>query len=188
MRSNELPRTLTFHGRTLVSAGVGKAPQSVFYFDPSQQCLQEFFIGTVKTSGELYSVASVEGNPRLNRVRVDLGAVVGGLRVSVGDSLLIGKIHQQGASMSAALALLLAPAAQPTPKPAPAVVLGRSTGTIIFTRGTWGKISSDADGSEVFAHKMQWRPIVPMQVGQRCSFVKAKTEKGVAAYDIRIAA
>ena len=184
MKSNQLPRTLTFHGRTLVSAGIGNAPQSVLYFDPSQQRLQEFFIAKVKNSGGLYAVASVEGNPRLNPVRIDLGAVVGGLKISAGDTLLISEIHQQGASVSAALALMLAPAA----KPSPAVVPGRITGTVIFTRGTWGKISSDADGSEIFAHKVQWRPTVPMQVGQRCSFVKAKTDRGVAAFDIRIAA
>ena len=83
MNSNQLPRTVTYNGRTLVAAGPGNSPQGVLYFDPSQQRLQEFFIGTVKTSGELYAVASVEGNPRLNRVRIDLGAVVGGLRVSV---------------------------------------------------------------------------------------------------------
>jgi hypothetical protein len=188
MNSNQLPRTVTYNGRTLVAAGPGNSPQGVLYFDPSQQRLQEFFIGTVKTSGELYAVASVEGNPSLNRVRIDLGAVVGGLRVSVGDTLLIGEIHQQGAGMSAALVLLLAPAAKPAPRPVPAVALGRSTGTIIFTRGTWGKISSDADGSEIFAHQVQWRPTFPMQVGQRCSFVKAPTDKGVAAFDIRIAA
>jgi hypothetical protein len=188
MKSNQLPRTLTFHGRTWVSAGNGKEPQSVFYFDPSQQRLQEFFISTVKTSGELYAVASVEGNPRLNRVRVDLGAVVGGLRVSVGDMLLISEIRQLGASVSAALALMLAPAAKLAQKPMPAAALGRCTGTVIFIRGTWGKISNDADGSEIFAHQVQWRPAVPMQVGQRCSFVKARTDKGVAAFDIRIAA
>ena len=188
MNSNQLPRTLTFNGRTWFSAGAGKEPQSVFYFDPSQQRLQEFFISTVKTSGELYAVASVEGNPRLNRVRIDLGAVVGGLRVSVGDTLLIGEIRQQGASMSAALALMLAPAAKSAPKPVPAAHPDAAPARSSSFSGTWGKISNDADGSEIFAHQVQWRPTVPMQVGQRCSFVKARTEKGVAAFDIRIAA
>jgi hypothetical protein len=188
MNLNQLPRTLTFHGRTLVSAGNGKTPQSAFYFDPSQQRLQEFFIGTVKTSGQLYAMVSVEGTQGLSHVRVDLGAVVGGLKISVGDKLLISEIREQGASVNAALALMLAPATKLVPKSMPAVAPGRCTGTIIFTQGTWGKISSDVDGSEIFAHLVQWRPTVPMQVGQRCSFVKARTEKGVAAFDIRIAA
>lgn len=185
MKSSQPPRTLTFNGRMLVSAGVGNEPQAFLYFDPSQQRLQVFFIGTVKTTGEVYAVVTVEGNPRLNRVRIDLSAVIGGLRLNVGDTLLIGEVSQHGVGMSAAIALMLVPAAKPTPKPASAITPGRCTGTVIFTRGTWGKISNDADGNEIFAHIVHWRSTIPMQVGQRCSFVKAKTEKGVAAFDIR---
>ena len=188
MKSTQLPRTVTVHGRTLVSAGDSRSPQGVLYFDPSQQRLQEFFIATVKTAGELYAVASVEGNAQLNRVRVDLSTLSGGLKPGVGDALLIGDLHQRETGMSAGLALMLVPAAKAAPKPAQASVMGRSTGTIIFTRGKWAKISTDSDGSEIFAHATQWRPSAEMQIGQRCSFVLGKNDRGPCAYDIRIAA
>jgi hypothetical protein len=185
MKSIQTPRVLTFHGRTLVSSGEGKVRHSVLYFDPSLQRLLEFFICTVKTIGQAYLAVSVEGNSQFKHVRVTHGSVAGGVKVGVGDTLLIGELHQQGSEVRAESAWLLAPCEEPGPAPA---TIGRAMGTIVFARGTWAKISTDADGTEVFAHETQWRPAVSMQVGQRCSFIKAKTDKGVAAYDIQIAA
>ncbi len=175
--TNSLPRTLAFRGRSITYSGKGRAAGSVVYLDGVRQCLLEFFVASVMTTGPSYSMASVAGNPALGKIRVHHSALSGNGLPRVGDTMLIGEIEFGHVGHEAKTAWCITAHAG----------LGRQTGTVIFYQGTWGKITRDRDGQEVFVHETQVRAISAKRIGARVSFVAADNGRGLAAFDVRAA-
>lgn len=174
---NELPRTLPLRGREIAYSGKGRAPGSVVYLDAARQKLREFFVGRIATTGPYYSVVMVPANPSLGTIRVAHTALQGTHQPRVGGAALIGEIDSFAAGgLAAGVGWCLVPQSD-----------GRHTGTVIFYRGTWGKITRDSDGVEIFVHDTQVRMPVLKRTGARVSFVAAENGRGLAAFDVRAA-
>lgn len=183
------PDTLPFDGRAITRAGKGRAPGTVFYFDARRTRSIELFVATVESTGQACSMAVVEDNSHMPRIRVNHEAVAGA-RPHVGDALLLADIDFNRKPLAARRAWRIASMKNDSNKKPPAPPDGRQRGTVIFVHQSqaWCKVSRDADGAEVFVHRTQWRPAFPMQSGQRVGFVAAQTEGGLAAFDVRTAA
>jgi cold shock CspA family protein len=175
--TNEAPRTLPYRGRSITYSGKGRATGSVVFLDGIRQELLEFFAATVLTTGPAYSVVQVPGNPALGKIRVPHAALNGGGLPRVGGRLLIGQIVFGPAGHESGNAWCVNSRQ----------VAGRDTGTVIYFQGTWGKITRDQDGREVFVHVTQMRLGFPRQAGARVSFVAADNGRGLAAFDVRAA-
>lgn len=174
---NSLPRTLPFRGRSITYSGKGRAAGSVVYLDGVRQHLLEFFLASVMTTGPAYSMVSVPGNPALGKIHVDHSALSGQGLPRVGESVLIGEIEFGHAGHEAKIAWCVTSHRGP----------GRRTGTVIFYQGTWGKITCDQDGQEIFVHDTQVRAASAKRIGARVSFVAANNGRGLAAFDVRAA-
>jgi cold shock CspA family protein len=174
---SSLPRTLPFRGRSITYSGKGRAAGSVVYLDGVRQHLMEFFQADVMTTGPAYSMVSVPGNPALGKIRVHHSALSGEGLPRVGDSLLIGEIEFGSGGHEAKTAWCITSHRGP----------GRQTGTVIFYQGTWGKITRDQDGQEVFVHETQVRATSAKRIGSRVSFVAADNGRGLAAFDVHAA-
>ena len=174
---NEPPRTLPFRGRSITYSGKGRASGSVVYLDGARQQLLEFFLATVNTTGPAYSVVSVPGNPALSRIRVPHTSLNGTQTPRVGGTALVGDIDFAAAGPQAGTAWCVHSRGGN----------GRQTGTVIFYQNTWGKITRDHDGVELFVHDTQVRAPHVKRPGARVSFVSADNGKGLAAFDVRAA-
>ena len=124
------------------------------------------------------------------RVRVEHTAIANHIMPAVGDALLIADVEYKGAVPVGGVAWNLGRAQHATARPAaPVPQSGRDKGTVIFVhQAGWCKASCDSNGQEVFIHPIQWRPTSPIRVGLRVSFVAARTERGVAGYDVKLVA
>jgi hypothetical protein len=193
---DSMPNALPNGKGILSKAGAAPEPGGTRYLDMATGNHTTLFEALVITTGARFSMVAVKGNQVLNKVRVDHDAVFGGERVAVGDTLLAGAITmaepgplatrawpfrvpefrngQQGAPQRPAFV-------PPPPRPV------RHVGTVtrVHPSGKFAEVLEDGTGHRFFAHHTTFVNSAKMMTGFRVCFTPAKTERGLAALDIR---
>lgn len=190
-----MPKTLPKGRGILSKAGQAPEPGGTRYFDLAAGTQTTVFETLVIRTGPQFSVLAVKGNQVLNRVRLDHGALFGGERIAIGDTILAGALRMTETGAIATMGWpfragdsrngqhggttrppWLAPA-----RPA------RCVGTCVrvHSSGRFSQLLEDRTARLVFAHASAYGPRARMVVGSRVNYTAASTPRGPAALDIR---
>lgn len=173
-----VPRTLSFNGRTINFAGRGRVTGSHAYLDLANGKSLDLFAGTVVQTGPIYSLIEIHDNKAMPAVRIDHAAFNGSGPPRNGDILLCGPVAYKPSGPRANHAWQLK-AARPKVK--------RLRGVIgqIAPVGTYGRII-DPQGRLVFVHRNSCRNGA-FRLGQKVSFVLTDDGRGPKAVDVAAA-
>jgi len=173
---NQLPRTLSYLRRPLNYCGRGRTPGSHVYMDMAAGGLAyEMFVARVCRTGLHYSLAIIDENQALGKVRIDNVILNGAGPTRVDDVMIVGPLdYQLNGPMAKGVWRLTRPP------------IGRRTGVItkVEPPGNYGWLTCEQTGISVFVHQKQLRPGVYLAPGQRVSFVLGDTGRGPAAFDV----
>ncbi len=179
-----LPKSLRYCGRHINYTGQGRAAGSHLYLDHHSGTMHEVFVAVVEQTGMYYSLGRVPENAGMGLIRVDHNMLDGSGRTQIGEVLLVGPLHFTPSGLRADAAWRGPVATNgEARKPGHSV---RKTGMIteVPITGSYGWITAEGSGDRVFVHGTQLRRGAKLAVGQRVTFIQAKTDRGHAAFDV----
>ena len=199
----KLPATLTLNGRQLKDCGTGRTTGALQYLDMARGELYELYLAQVESTGPVFSLAAIAGNPALRQALVPHGVLQSNdhSQPRLADAQLVEHDYAKstpGRPIPAKAAWLMTarpdrPALQPAPRPVPQVRLQsepapapRFRGTLREIHGNTGYLIEDGSGERVFVHRHQ-NVGQPFKAGARVSYRGSRNTHGVCAAEGRAA-
>jgi len=196
-RDTEMPNILPNGRGSFSKSGAAPEPGGTRYVNMAAGTYTTVYESLTTNTGGWFSWVAVRGNGVFNRVKVPHEVIFGGGKIGVGDSLLIGGIKMTGEAPEATMAWRFGASGNnryhagkplnPHPFSPRPPRLARNVGTVsrVHPTGKFAEILEDRSGQRYFAHQSQFENAARMLPGFRVSFTAAKTERGLAALDIK---
>lgn len=195
------PKSLVYRGRNLMLAGSGPTRGSFAYLNPVDGQTLILHAVRVQQVGTIYAQGVVADNTSFPPVRIDHTAFNGAGPARPGYVYLCGPLTYLGTMPKAECAWPLhvqhldppsqvyppRPARPPRPVRTPPPAMQRQAGVITEAKPTYGRIV-DGAGNSYFVHASQLRPGAILMIGLRVTFVPVQETRGIAAYDVSLAA